>query len=96
MALAYGILNLLKRDIMSTTNPLIECMELVRFKAATLDCTVIAVLNNVILCRRSDGTYITWRASMYCTAVEFISGCYDMTVTRGYEDLIDRAGDTSC
>ena len=78
---------------MKTTNSLIECMELVRAQAARLDCKVIAVLDNVILCHRSDNTFITWRASMYCTNVEFISGCYDMTADAAQSNLIERAWD---
>lgn len=78
---------------MLTNNPLIECMELIRHRAAQLDCKVIAVLENVVLCYRSDGTYITWRAAMCCTSVEFTSGCYDMDTDTAQSNLIDRAWD---
>lgn len=78
---------------MKTNNPLIECMELVRLHAARLDCTVIAVLDNVVLCHRSDNTFITWRAAIYCTSVDFNSGHYDMTAYAAQSSLIERAWD---
>ena len=84
---------------MKTNNSLIENMELVRARAAQLDCTVVAVIDRIILCRRADNTFITWRAAVYiddekngAIDVEFISGCYDMTAATGTANLIERVG----
>ena len=74
-------------------NKLIENMAAVSDTARLLNCSVIAVLDNVILCHRNDNTYITWRASVYPQGVEFISGCYDMNKSAGRLNLIERAGE---
>lgn len=70
---------------------LIDNMALVTARAAQLNCTVIAVLENVILCHRSDNTYITWRVGIHAQGAEFISGCYDMDKDGGQSNLIERA-----
>ena len=67
-------------------------MSEVRARAAGLQCKVIAVFDNVILCERStDNTFITWRVAIYCGGVDFTSGCYDMTQAQGNQSLIERA-----
>ena len=78
---------------MIKTNPLLAHYSLVREQAAHLDCSVQAILGNVILCsRKSDDTFITWQATVYnLNTVEFISGCYDMTEEQGTANLIERA-----
>ncbi len=75
------------------TNPILANTSLVRIRAAELGCTLQAVLGNVILCaRKSDDTYITWRCTVYNNSqVEFISGCYDMSLDAAQLNLIDRA-----
>lgn len=78
---------------MIKTNPILSNMCLVKIRAAQLNCTVQAVLGNVILCNRnSDDTFITWRCHVYDNSkVEFISGCYDMTELTGWLNFMDRA-----
>ena len=78
---------------MKLSNKLIAHSTLVTIRASELGCTVQAILGNVILCcRKADDTYITWRATVYNnSAVEFISGCYDMSPAEGQANLIERA-----
>ena len=83
---------------MKTSNSIIDNMALVTERARALNCTVVAVLDNVILCHRSDNTFITWRARVYIDTdkdgevfAEFISGCYDMTANAARSNLLDRA-----
>ncbi len=76
---------------MKTSNSIIENMPAVIMRARALNCTVVAVLDNVILCHRSDNTFITWRARIYGDEAEFISGCYDMTADAARSNLLDRA-----
>lgn len=72
-------------------NKVIEAMALVTTRAAQLNCTVIAVLDNVILCHRGDDTYITWKVGFYYDKVEFHTGHYDMSLLHGRTSLIERA-----
>lgn len=74
-------------------NNLIQGIELVKARASELNCTVSAIVGNVILCHRGDNSYITWRARICGGQVEFISGCYDMTRKAGHANLIERAND---
>ena len=77
---------------MKTSNSIIENIEAVRIRAEELNCNVLAVLGNVILCHRSDNTFITWRCSIYeGNKAEFISGCYDMTADVAGKNLVERA-----
>ena len=77
---------------MKTSNSIIENMEAVRIRAEELNCNVVAVLGNVILCARGDNTFITWRCSIYDgNKAEFISGCYDMEAYTAGQNLIERA-----
>lgn len=80
---------------MKTSNSIIENMASVRAAARRLNCTVVAVLDNVILCHRSDNTFITWRCRIVggfaAERAEFISGCYDMTADAARSNLLDRA-----
>ena len=83
---------------MKNSNEILENIALFSERAERLNCTIIAVLNNVILCRRSDNTYITLRARVYIddqkngeVFAEFISGCYDMTADAAQVNLIERA-----
>ena len=74
---------------------LIENIEAIKNRAAQLNCTVEAVLNNVVLCRRGDNTFITWRVGLYAgqarPVAEFISGVYDTNEKQGQACLIERA-----
>lgn len=83
-------------------NRILENMALVTKRAAELNCTVVAVLNNVILChRKSDDTYITWRCyirlfrmpATTTTTLEaiFDAGDYDMNLETGKNNLILRS-----
>ena len=72
-------------------NNLIEHMPAIVLRAAQLNCTVIGVLDNVILCHRGDNTFITWRVGIYEAGIDFVSGCYDMTQGAGNKNLIARA-----
>ena len=78
---------------MIKSNPILANTSLVRIRAAELDCTLQAVLGNVILCaRNSDNTYITWRCAVYNNSkVEFISGCYDMSYESALHNFYERA-----
>jgi hypothetical protein len=78
---------------MIKTNPILAHNTLVKVRAAELQCTIQAVLGNVILCSRNcDDSYITWRCTVYNNSqVEFISGCYDMTLKQAEHNLIERA-----
>ena len=82
---------------MNNINRVLLNMALVEARASGLNCTVIAVLNNVILCHRSDNTYVTWKCSIQHagTAITyravFDSGDYDMTLESGRESLMVRA-----
>ena len=80
-------------------NTLLTNMNLVAARAEYLGHSVVSVIDNVILCKRGDGTYTTWRAAIYIDTerdgkvfAEFISGCYDMTLPVAQENLIERAG----
>jgi len=80
---------------MIMTNPILANCNLVKIRAAQLDCTLQAVLGNVILCnRKSDNTYVTWRCAVYNNSkVEFISGCYDMDKPTAWTNFIERASE---
>lgn len=71
-------------------NLIIDNMLAVTYRAAELECLVVAVIDNVILCHRADNTFITWRVGVYEQGVEFISGCYDMSQRDGLNNLIER------
>lgn len=84
--------------IKANENSIIENMQGVNLCAARLDCSVVAVLDNVVLCYRADNTFITWRVLTQAARftgepshVEFISGCYDMDRDTGRANLIERA-----
>lgn len=81
---------------MIKTNAILSNACLVKIRAAQLNCTLQAVLGNVILCiRNSDNTYITWRCAVYNNNhVEFISGCYDMDETAAIANFIERASES--
>lgn len=82
----YGVCNMI------ASNKLLLNSTIVTIRAYELGCTVQSILGNVILCsRKSDDSYITWRASIYGGHAEFISGCYDMTQKQGEHNLIERA-----
>lgn len=69
-------------------------IDAVKARAAQLNCKVIGVLGNVILCHRADNTFITWRVSVGAgvgNTVDFISGCYDMAQGPANDNLIERA-----
>ena len=76
-------------------NSTIRHMPQVIETARRLDCEVVAVLENFIMCRRvRDNTYITWRvAVMADVPAVFSSGDYDMTADAAQSNLIDRAWD---
>ena len=70
---------------------LIIHMAAISARAAQLNCKVIGVLDNVILCQRGDNTFITWRVGVYAAGIDFTSGCYDMTQGAANKNLIERA-----
>ena len=61
-------------------------------RADYLNCKVIAVLGNHILCHRRDNTYITWRAGICRGEAVFDSGHYDMDRIQGEQSLLARSG----
>ena len=84
---------------MKTTNSLIEHMDAVTARAAQLNCTVVAVANDVILCHGGGNTFITWQVLLLHNYkgvpfnADFIDGHYDMTADAAQSNLIDRAWD---
>jgi len=83
-------------------NKVLDNLSAVQVRAAQLDCIVLAVLTNYILCRRKDDTYITWsvwfqaeRNKNYPYDVVnnacFDSGHYDMTLEQGKKSLTARS-----
>ena len=77
---------------MIASNKLILNSTIVTIRASELGCTLQAILGDVILCsRKSDNTYITWRARIEGGHAEFISGCYDMQLQEANLNFIERA-----
>ena len=87
---------------MNNINRILLNMALVEARAKELNCTVIAVLNNVILCYRGDDSYITWKCYVQRNTdnknnlevtyrAVFDSGDYDMTLEAGRASLMSRA-----
>jgi len=72
-------------------NHTIEYMDVVKARAAELGCTVVAAAEDVVMCHRSDGTFITWRVMVRGEQAQFISGCYDMDADGAQSNFIERA-----
>ncbi len=80
-------------------NRILENMTLATKRAAELNCTIVAVLNNVILChRKGDDSYITWKCYIQrCSFNDlkfkaiFDAGDYDMDLKTGQNSLISRS-----
>jgi len=70
-------------------------IENIQKRAGNLNCELVEILGNVILCHRiKDNTFITWRLldNSENDQAEFISGCYDMNIKNGIKSLIERSG----
>jgi len=71
-------------------NRILENMTLATKRAAELNCTIVAVLNNVILChRKGDDTYITWKCYIQRVTIKrekFITGIHTTTAFKALFD----------
>lgn len=83
---------------MHTINRVLDDLTLVKTATNKLECTVVSVLANVILCYRpKDDSYITWKVSIQATnhiggkKAVLSSGDYDMSWEQGKASIINRA-----
>jgi hypothetical protein len=73
------------------TNPTLINADKVIARATILNCEVVDILANYVLCKRKDDTYITWAVGVHGIKAELYWGHYDMTEAQGYRSLVARA-----
>ena len=60
-------------------------------RATELSSYVVDILDNVVLCKRADDTYITWQMGFNNGSIDFYWGHYDMDEQNGRDSLIARS-----